>query len=108
MRSAIRGWFRPITLVRVMTSIVDMEAKQARVEQECSGLVQPFGAQQLRLKPEGERSWNWVMLHVTPDVVLRNGEEFEIRGTRYRVMSNNGWSDFGYISYELVEGYREP
>lgn len=101
----IIAWMKPITLIRVESKPVDHEVKQIRTELKTLGMVQPFGNRELRLKPEGERSWDWQMLHVLPEVDLKNGEEFQIGSTRYRVMSNAKWSDYGYISYELVENY---
>ena len=69
------------------------------------GFIQPFGPRELKIKPEGERAWNWQMLHTTPDVALKDDEEFTIKGLRYRVMSERNFSDYGYIAYELVQDY---
>lgn len=103
---AIQGWMRPIVLIRILKVVANFEVSNVRTRIPTLGMVQPFGNRELRLKPEGERSWDWQMLHVLSDVDLKNGEEFQIGNTRYRVMSNAKWSDYGYISYELVEGYR--
>jgi hypothetical protein len=105
MSETITGWFVPLTLIRVVKTVADFETKEVRREINCLGMVQPFGPRELRMKPEGQRSWNWQMLHTTPDVALKNDEEFTIRGTRYRVMSQQNWSAYGYISYELVQDY---
>ena len=105
LRSAVTGWLRPLILVQVQKTTVDHEIQEARTELRCMGMIQPFGPRELRIKPEGQRSWNWQMLHTTPDVALRDDEEFTIRGVRYRVMSQQNWSAYGYIAYELVQDY---
>lgn len=105
MRETLTGWFRPMILTRVVKKVVDFEMSETREERNCMGVIQPFGPRELKIKPEGERSWNWQMLHTTPDVALRNDEEFTIRGTRYRVMSQKNWTEYGYIAYELVQDY---
>ncbi len=105
MRETLTGWFRPLILTRVTKKVVDFEVSETRVEVNCMGVIQPFGPRELKIKPEGERSWNWQMLHTTPDVALKNDEEFTIRGTRYRVMSQKNWTEYGYIAYELVQDY---
>lgn len=105
VHTTLLGWLRPLILGRVTTQIVEGEAKQAVREQRCRGVIQPFNDRKLALKPEGERSWNWQMLHVTPEVKLANGEEFKIKETPYRVMSNKDYSEYGYITYELVQDY---
>lgn len=108
LRSAVTGWFRPLILVQVVKSVVNGEIVEARKELRCSGMIQPFGPRELKIKPEGQRAWNWQMLHTTPDVALKDDEEFTIKGTRYRVMSQQNWSDYGYILYELVQDYTGP
>ncbi len=108
LRSAVVGWFRPLILVKVQKTPVDHEIVEARTELRCMGMIQPFGPRELRIKPEGQRAWNWQMLHTTPDVALKDDEEFTIRGTRYRVMSQQNWSMYGYIAYELVQDYQGP
>lgn len=102
----VRSWFRPLVLTRVIKEVKDFEIQETRVEFSCYGVIQPFGARELRIKPEGQRSWGWKMLHTTPDVQLRNDEEFTYQGTRYRVMSQQSFRDYGYITYELVQDYK--
>lgn len=105
MRSTILGWFRPIVLGRVISRIEEGEVKQTVKELRCLGTIQPFGARDLKLKKEGERNWNWQMLHTTPEVSLQDGEEFRIRGVPFRVMGQRNFSEYGYITYELVQDY---
>lgn len=101
----IRGWFRALQLIYVETTIVDMEAKRVERIFDCMGVIQPFVPSQLKLKPEGERSWKWNLLHTGPEVDLKPGEDFLIRGSRFRVMGKAPWSDYGTNIYELVEDY---
>jgi len=105
LRETITGWFRPLTLTRITKSQVDFETKEVRQEINCMGLIQPFGPRELKLKAEGQRAWNWQMLHTTADVALKDDEEFTVRGLRYRVMSQKDWSGDGYMLYELVQDY---
>lgn len=105
VHTTILGWFRPLVLGRVTKTIVEGEVKNAVSEQKCRGVIQPFDDRKLRLKPEGERSWDWQMLHVTPDVKLANGEVFKIKGVPFRVMGQKNWSEYGYLTYELVQNY---
>ena len=106
MRGTLLGWFRPLTLIQIVKTVVDFETREVRREISCGGVIQPCGSEELKIKPEGQRTWNWQMLHTTPDVMLDNDEEFTIKGTRYRVMEQTDYSDYGYITYELVQDYR--
>ena len=108
LRSTLTGWFRPLTLTRVTKTVVDAEIVEQRVEMNCLGVIQPFGPRELKMKPEGQRAWNWQMLHTTADIALADDEEFTIKGMRYRVMSQQNWSDYGFIMYELVQDYKNP
>jgi hypothetical protein len=106
MSMTVRGWFRPMVLTRVLKSVDSFEIVENRIEISCYGVIQPFGARELKIKPEGQRSWGWKMLHTTPEVQLKNDEEFTYQGTRYRVMSQQNFRDYGYITYELVQDYK--
>lgn len=105
MGGTVKSYFRPLTLIYVLKSVVDHEITEARKELRCFGTIQPFSLRELKIKPEGQRSWDWQMLHTTPDVHLKNDEEFTEGGLRYRVMSNGKYSRYGYITYELVQDY---
>ena len=103
--ASIVGWFRPLVLGRVTKTVVDFETKEVFREFRCMGVIQPFGVQELNMKPEGQGKWNWQMLHTTRDVNLLNDERFVLRGTPFRVMRKKDYSDYGYVVYELTQDY---
>ena len=105
VRSTVTGWFRPLVLARVTKTVENFEVKETFRELSCLGVIQPLGPNQLRVKPEGQRSWEWKMLHTQPEVHLENDERFKIANVPYRVMSNQDYSEYGYRSYELVQDY---
>jgi hypothetical protein len=105
MASTIMGWFRPMELVRRITTLVDRESQVVEVPLRCSGVIQPLTGRSLEIKPEGQRSWNWEMLHTTPDVALTPGEDFTLSGVKYRVMSDKNYSGYGYVYYEVVRDF---
>lgn len=105
--TTIQGWFRPLTLIFVNSSVEDMKVKTGKRKFKCQGMIQPFTMQRLRMKPEGERAWKWKLLHTTPNVDLDVGDDFTIKDTPYRVMGKADWSEYGINAYELVEDYDE-
>lgn len=105
MASTLLGWFRPLVLIRVVKTLVNFEVKEVEQPESCRGVIQPLTNRELELKPEGQRTWRWVMLHTTQDIQLNLDEEFSIGGVKYRVMGDKGYSDYGFIYYELVQGY---
>lgn len=107
MRRTITGWFRPLVLGRIIETIKDLQVVQKVTQVKTYGTIQPFSAQQLKLKPEGERSWKWWMLHVLPETQIKLGEYFWYQGSKYRTMSDRNYSEYGYVEYELVQDYND-
>lgn len=107
MGGTLLGWFRPLDLVMVTKKTVNFELVESEEPLTCQGVIQPFSARELKIKPEGERSWAWQMLHTTIDVNLPNDSIFVFKGLKYRVMSELPYSDYGYRQYELVQGYQD-
>ena len=105
MSGTVTGWSEQLVFTKLLKKIVDRESVDERREFTCMGIVQPFSAQGLKIKPEGERSWKWWMLHTTTAVDLQNGEQFVLRGIQYRVMSRKAYFRNGYYEYELVETF---
>ena len=104
--TTVLGWFRPLSMGRITSKIIGGEVVNRIDEIRCAGAIQPFDSRKLRIKPEGQRSWDWNMLHVTPDVRLENGEYFGLKGRFYRIMSNEDWTAYGYITYEVLQSYK--
>lgn len=105
--NTIRGWFRPLVLIIINSSVADLKVRRGRKKLNCQGVIQPFTAQRLKLKPEGERRWKWKLLFTGTEVDLNDGDDFTIRDVPYRVMGKLDWSDYGCNVYELVEDYDE-
>lgn len=105
MAETIKGWFVPIQIGQTTTDVEDNEAKETITRIDTMGVIQPFGPQQLKIKPEGQWSWRWYMLHTLLNVRADVGEYFYIRDTKYRVMAVTRYNRYGYYEYELVEAY---
>lgn len=107
MHATIMGWFRAITIGLVSKPTVNFEVQETVRNCDTYGVIQPFRPQQLLIKPEGERSWKWVMLHCVkdPNVVIQTDDQIIIKGVKYRVMDKTDYTEYGYIQYDLVEGY---
>lgn len=111
MRSTILGWFRPLVLAVVRQQTIDFETKEALVQLATRGVIQPMAAKDLQLKPEGTRTWDWRMIHATPDLALTTEDVILIpRGgktVQFRVMRALDYSGDGFLMYEIVNDYVE-
>ena len=106
MHDTLLGWFRPLTLVFIQKRAVDFETVETnRREITTSGVLQPYGEQELAMLPEGQRKWIHKKLHAVRDLVLAIDDVVEIAKTSYRVLDKLDFSDYGYVRYHLVEDY---
>lgn len=105
MRDTLSGWMRPLGLSLVMTQIVNFRAEQVERPLEAVGNDQPMSAQQLALKPEGQRAWKWRVIWTTTDLRLKPDDVIIRKGQRYRVMGFTDWEDAGFFKYEVVNDY---
>ncbi len=70
-----------------------------------TGTWQPFTIEQLKIKPEGQRSWKWFMLHTTTDVVLLTDDVIKKNGQSFVVMEKGNYDENGYVMYHIVDAY---
>ena len=109
MRTTLNNWFQALALGKVIKQQVDHDIQESVVPIATRGMIQPLSAQQLALKPDGQRTWIWQMLHATIDLVLIPDDVVVIKGLRYRVMSKDDNTQYGYVEYHLVQDYvKEP
>lgn len=102
---ALDGWFQTLTFQLVTKSLVDYEIKEVLQPIITKGVRQPFTAQQLAIKPEGQRGWLWETLHCLPNVQLKIDDIVIFNGVRYRVMQKWNWQEYGYCEYHICQGF---
>lgn len=100
--STLRGWLRSLELVKIVTKVVGSRTIETEVPIEAQGVWQPFTSKELVILPEGQRAWEWILLHVVASVVLEPQEVVSRRGKRYRVMGQKAFIDNGIVEYHLV------
>lgn len=103
--AAITGWFKPMTFGVTVKTNVDFLTVDEITDVSCQGVWQPFTDQQLAIKPEGERSWKWFMIHSDPSLVLTTDDQIQYQGVNYDVMGKKDYKEYGYVQYEVVNKY---
>jgi hypothetical protein len=79
---------------------------QEKIEYICTQAVrQAFSAQQLVLRPEGERAWKWYTIHMLADYILKTDDIIILHGMRMRIMEKLDYKEYGYIEYHAIEDY---
>lgn len=110
MADTIMNWFQLLTFEQV-TKTVDatFQVQETTTPLQFQGVVQPFTAQQLRMKPEGQRLWKWYGIHALPVLQLSPDDVLiDQSGTHFRVMGKTDFTQYGYVYYETVQDYNPP
>lgn len=105
MGEVLPSWFQPMTFTLVTKSLVDYEVQEVLVTVTTQGVRQPMSAQELAIKPEGQRGWKWETIHCLPNVKLKLDDIIIFDTVKYRVMQKWDWSEYGYIQYEICQDY---
>lgn len=70
------------------------------------GVMQPLKTEDVNLKPEGQRAWEWYQLHIQANQDrIPIGKIVTFKGKRYKIMAMKDYSLNGYYEYHLVRDY---
>lgn len=107
MSEALMDWLQPMTFKQVTKTIVNMQVVETFEDVPMQAVRQPLSAQQVMMKPEGQRSWRWDRLHALPSPELRVDSQVIYNGVEYRVMGKWPWPEYGYVEYHLTQDYED-
>lgn len=108
MSVAFSGWKSTISLVKIVNNIVDGFNTPTETTVTFKGVIQPLSAENLELKPEAQRGFEWLQIHVEIDdntnfIQLNIGDNILYDGRKYRI---NGLKDYklnNYVEYHAME-----
>jgi hypothetical protein len=112
MRAAFAGWFSRITL-DVITQDVSAEGYVDSIEKKYTfqGTVQPLDPEKIKLKPEGQQSWEWLQIHCVvdsnPAFNLKTNDRILFNCRKYKVMAKYDYSLNNYIEYHIIYDYQD-
>lgn len=98
-------WFQKMTFDVVIKTVSGFELVETTTPVEFQGVIQPLSGKQLMIKPEGQRAWNWMLLHADPSLSLEPDDIVIYLGVRYRVYQQKQYDIYGYREYQLAEDY---
>jgi hypothetical protein len=106
MSAAFRGWTNRITLTTIKQTIIDGFVVEDEKDVSFYGVIQPLTQEELKLKPEGERSWQWMMIHCSAgELNLATNDKIVFGGVRYKIMAIKDYSLNAYVEYHAVRDY---
>lgn len=108
MNRPVVGWSVPLTLVRIIQSIVEGDIVTTEQKINFQGVWQPLRDESLQFKPENERSWSWYWIHaVSGTLDLNTGDKIIFQGKRYKVMAKKDYSLYAYVEYQVILDYQD-
>ncbi len=108
MGDTLTGWEVPLTLVRIVQNVVEGELETTETTINFLGVWQPLSAERLELKPEGQRSWEWIWIHTkSSSLNLETADKVIFNSRRYKVMAKKDYGLNSFVEYELVRDYED-
>lgn len=106
IQDAFTGWETDITLVTI-SQVIDDRGISIDTETPINfrGVIQPLSPEQLKVKPEGKRSWNSWQVHTHIDLNLSTGDKVIYLGKSYEVEALLDYSLNNYYEYHLLKDY---
>jgi len=108
MDTTLLGWEIPLTLEKVYQDIVEGDFTYTTKKINFKGVWQPLRDESLELKPEGQRSWEWIWIHAVAGTLnLETADKIIFNKKRYKVMEKKDYSLNGFVEYHLVRDYKD-
>jgi hypothetical protein len=104
---AVMSLLQPMKVGIVQKQQIGGLTQEIPIYVDTFAVKQPFSAQRLDIKPEGQRSWRWFTLHSLKDLVLKLDDIIILAEIKYRVMQKYDYAEYGFYQYEIAEGFQE-
>ena len=102
---AMTDWFQPMVFTTIVKTTVGFQLVETPTNVNFRGVIQPLMGRRLEMKPEGQRGWNWQLVHSDVSLKLTVDEVITYLGVQARVMTAKDYSLYGYLEYEIVLDY---
>jgi hypothetical protein len=105
MSGDIANWFQLIVMERITKAVVNFVVQETTEPVLFQGIVQPFSANQLSMKPEGQRAWKWLKIICWANVPLVPDDVVVYEGVQYRVIDLYDWKQYGFREYNIQSDF---
>lgn len=104
--STLTGWEIDMYAIYVKQEMIDGEIINQDIKQKIIGTLQPLKAEEVNLKPEGQRAWQWYDIHVKSSYpILRVEQKIKVGDIEYKIMAVKDYTLYGYVEYHVVRNY---
>lgn len=106
MGAAFRGWLATVTLKKIVQTVVDGMVTDTETLIRFKGVVQPLDPEQINMKPEGQRSFEWLQINCfSGSNNLTTNDRIVYNSIAYKIMGVFDYTQNGYIEYHAVRDY---
>lgn len=106
MTAAFAGWSTRLSLAVIKQTVVDGFAKVTEEQFRFTGTVQPLDPEKVQLKPDGQRSWQWLQIHcIAGGLNLKTNDRIVYNERKYKVMAVLDYSLNNFVEYHCIEDY---
>ena len=108
MDTTLVGWEMPLVLIRIKQNVIDGDLVTSEQTFKFQGVWQPLKDEALELKPEGQRSWEWIWIHAkSTQLNLETADKVIFKDKRYKVMQKKDYGLNSFVEYQLCRDYEE-
>lgn len=108
MDTTLVGWEVPLTLIKITQNVIDGDLQTTETTITFKGVWQPLKNEALELKPEGQRSWEWIWIHAkSSELNLETGDKVRFKNKRYKVTEKKDYGLNSFVEYNLCRDYEE-
>lgn len=106
MAVTLNGWQKSIDIIKITQSVVDGIPVSAEQSIAFQGTVQPLDPESVKLKPEGQRSWEWLQIHVkSGSNNLKTDDRIKYNNVIFKIMGKKDYSLNGFLEYHAVADF---
>ncbi len=108
INAAFCGWGSVLQLVKITQQVIDGLVQDIAHQIPFHGIVQPLSPKQIALKPEGERAWTWLQVHIqaSSPVKIDTNDRFIYNCCKYKVMGRLDYAANNYIELHAVQDFQ--
>lgn len=108
MNTTLIGWEVPLVIIKLTQNVIDGDLTTSEQIFKFLGVLQPLKQEALELKPEGQRSWEWIWIHCkSSELNLETADKVLFKNKRYKVMAKKDYGLNSFVEYELCRDYEE-
>ncbi len=99
---AVARLLQPVTFEYMQRTLVEGRMQAIPIKVQTQASKQPFTAQMLKVKPEGDRAWSWYWIHSLINLEVQINDRIRFNGMAFKIMEKLNYREYGYFEYHAI------